>query len=118
MGKVIPCAEFARAGRRRLAGKLNDLIASAPQADVSTDAKLLAFESALGKAVHDEATRRYHTAEIPAEMRPAPWLWVIGKLAEEHADPFARLRADLRKCVEVYLESLRNAPLSGESIVV
>lgn len=108
MGTVGTWGEMAKESRWRLSNRIRELLASAPQGDFSSDAKLIAFECTLGVMVHTESMLTYTTAVVPPEMQPAPWLWVIGKLAEEEATPFARLRGDLRKCVEVYLENLRS----------
>ena len=75
--------DFQSESRKRLASKIAVQIAIARSAKGSSPEELAAFHE-VGRLLYDESRRAFVLEDIPATLRPAPWLEVINHLLEEH----------------------------------
>lgn len=99
MGKVIPCTDFARAGRARLheriAGILKDNTTVDPQVTIE-----------VGRLIVDESRRLYSLAVTDGALRTAPHLFVIGKLIADGFWPDVPAAEQiLLEAVQAYIET-------------
>lgn len=109
MGTVIPLGHFTRASRQRLGARIRDVIGR--QQEHSKPEAIHQMNTEIGRLIHTESGLLYEQAEMSEQIKLAPWLHIIGKLAEEQADDFGSvdMRNGLRGCVEEYIASLQSA---------
>jgi hypothetical protein len=109
MGTVVSCREFAKAGRARLSGKLETLLAALgklyqekPTVDDRPAHRIV--ENQIGALIVAESQKKYCLTEVPAQIYNAPWLYVIKRLAEEFPARYAEIQKLLLDVVSAYLE--------------
>lgn len=113
MGTVIPLGHFTRASRMRLGSRIRDIIGRT--SDHSKPDAIHAMNVQIGQLIHTESSLLYEQAEMSEQIKLAPWLHIIGKLAEEQAKDFGsvEMRNGLRGCVEEYIASLQSAQITA-----
>ena len=102
MGNIVPRAELARASRARLASRMQELTAIPGSINDPT------LDGKIGALIHAESMLAYELCDVPAQLRSAPWLHVIGKMKEEMGLNPETVHM-LSRCVSVHLNALLKA---------
>lgn len=113
MGTIVPLGHFTQASRKRLGSRIRDLVDRMHQETGHEKSHVIGLE--IGRLIHIESELLYTQAEMSEQMKLAPWLHTIGKLAEEQPESFGSVdtRNALRGCVEEYIASLQSVQITA-----